>query len=73
MTVPQLDKKAVALIRQLAAEHRCTVADLLAAVIRSESTATAPSDPLLRLLADEPDLLDQVVESAYKARNDALR
>ncbi|MBX9790015.1 MAG: hypothetical protein K2Y37_13940 [Pirellulales bacterium] len=42
---------------------------LLALVNSSLSRqATAAKDPLLGLMADEPELIDQVVEAAYAAR-----
>ena len=73
MSIDELDDKTRAIIRQLAKEHECTVEELVRAVLRSESKTTVSGDPILGLFADEPDLMDTVVESAYEVREHPLR
>lgn len=73
MSTYELDDKTLAIIRQLAEKHGCTVEELVSAVLRSECRSTASEDPVLGLFADEPELLDKVVELAYEARQHPLR
>ena len=50
------------------------VEDLIRELINQLTAATATKDSLLGMMADEPDLMDQVLDSALQARSkDALR
>jgi hypothetical protein len=73
VAIHELDDETRAIIQQLADKHRCTVEELFSAVLRPETKMGVNGDPVLGLFADEPDLLDQVVESAYEARKHPLR
>lgn len=73
MSIDKLDDKTRAIIRQLADEHQCSVEELVSAVLRLEHEPVNGHDPILGLFADEPDLLDAVVQSAYESRQHPLR
>lgn len=64
----QLDLNTLERVRQLAASRRCTIEELLKALIEQLSADTAGHEPLLGMFADEPFLIDQVVTSAMEDR-----
>ncbi len=54
--------------------RRCSLDELVKAFIRQETKPTSSIDTMLGMFANEPDLLDEVVESAMQARErDPLR
>jgi hypothetical protein len=61
----QLDEQTLARLRQLAESRHIAPADLI-----KEMVARAVSDPFLGMLADEPELIDQVTEEAMRAREE---
>ena len=68
MATHELDHKTLEIIRQLAEEHHCTIHELMSAAVQQIPDRPTNGDALLGLMADEPDLMDQVIESAYLAR-----
>ena len=66
----QLDKQTLERARQLAESRRCTLEELIAEIIGQLGAASAEHDPFLGMFASEPELMDQVVASAMKARED---
>lgn len=70
----ELDEETLARARKLAEARRCSLDELVRAFIQEETKPITPEDTVLGMFADEPDLLDAVVESAMQARErDSLR
>jgi hypothetical protein len=70
----ELDEETLTRARKLAETRRCSLDELLKAFIQQETTPTNSIDTMLGMFADEPELLDEVVESAMQARErDPLR
>ncbi|MBT4497807.1 MAG: hypothetical protein HOC74_08805 [Gemmatimonadetes bacterium] len=70
----QVDEGTWSKAKQMAEARHCTVEDLIRELINQLTAATATKDSLLGMMADEPDLMDQVLDSALQARSkDALR
>ena len=70
----ELDDETLAHARNLAEARRCSLEDLLKGLIHQQAGPIATADTILGLFADEPELLDDVVESAMLARErDPLR
>ena len=64
------------LYRQLGAMaelRHCTVGELIAALIREPGSAPPPLPSFVGMFANEPELLDQVMEEAYRTRSVPLR
>lgn len=69
----QLDDQVMERARRLAEAQGATVETVLTDII-TRSIAGGTDDRWLGMFADEPDLLDEVVASAFAARErDALR
>lgn len=70
----ELDPDTLARLKQAADARRVTPDQLLRALIENIELVERREDPLLGLLADQSDLLDEVVAEAIEARQrDALR
>jgi hypothetical protein len=63
----ELNDKILERARRLA-EARHSTLDTLVNDVLDQTTARAASDPVLGLFSEEPDLVDQIVESAMEAR-----
>jgi hypothetical protein len=66
---PELFNKLTA----MAEERRCTVGELIAALIRERGSAPPPVPPFVGLFADEPELMDQIMADVYRTRESPLR
>ena len=66
----QLDEQTLARARRLAESRHSTLEALLAVLIERLDEAEALGDPVLGMFAGEPELLDQVVESAMRGREE---
>lgn len=64
----QLDSKTLELARQLVASRHCTLDELITEAIEQLATVRAGEDAFLGMFAHEPELIDQVTESAMEAR-----
>lgn len=64
----QLAPKTLELARQLVASRRCTLEELITEAIEQLATVSAGEDAFLGMFAREPELIDQIVESALEAR-----
>ena len=64
----QLDPKTLEIARRLVASRHCTLEELITEAIEQLATVSAGNDAFLRMFAREPELIDQVVESAMEAR-----
>jgi Asp-tRNA(Asn)/Glu-tRNA(Gln) amidotransferase A subunit family amidase len=70
----QLDEDTVTRLRRAAAARRVTPNQLLKALLENIEVVEKRGDPFLGLLADQAELLDEVVAEAMEARRrDALR
>jgi hypothetical protein len=66
----QLDEQTLERARQIAACHHCTLEELIKEIISRLGEAEGVNDPLLGMLAHEPELMDQVMESVIRAREE---
>ncbi|MBI4516210.1 MAG: hypothetical protein HY699_10400 [Deltaproteobacteria bacterium] len=70
----EIDEETLARARKLAEVRRCSLDELVKEFIRQETKPAGSIDTMLGMFADEPALLDEVVESAMQARErDPLR
>ncbi len=53
---------------KLAAARQCSLGDLIREIIEQIETSETKDDPFLGMFADEPELIDQVMESTMMAR-----
>ncbi len=65
-----LDEDTVKRARKLAADRGCTLEQLIADLLKQAEFSLLTRDLYLGMFADEPELLDRVVESAMQARED---
>lgn len=66
----QIDEKIAARARQLAEQRHCSLEDLVREIIEQLASFGGTADTLLGMFADEADLVDRVVDSALKAREE---
>ncbi len=65
----QLDEATLARARQLAAAGHCTVEELLRKLVTEKAVAECESAAdLVGLLADEPELVDRIMDDVYRTR-----
>jgi len=70
----QLDEQTLERIRRLSRLRRCTLEELLKEAIEQMRVIEPTKDRVLGMFANEPELMDQVVESAMLNReNHPLR
>lgn len=66
----ELDGQTLERVRRLAESRRCTVEQLIKEVVEHLAGVTTTDDVFLGMFAEEPELIDQVVESAIQAREE---
>lgn len=66
----QLDEHILIQARKFAEKHQYNLEEFLVQIIEQLGTST-PDDPLIGLFSDEPELLDQVVDSTMLSRESA--
>ena len=64
----KLDEQTLERARQLAAARHVTLEELLKEALVRLNPPTAREDSVLGMFADEPELLDEIVEEAMQAR-----
>lgn len=64
----QFDEQTLERVQQLAVLRHSTIEILVKEMIELLSVIEVPDDSLLGMFAQEPELINQVVESAMKAR-----
>ncbi len=64
----RLDEKVLARALKLAAVRQCSLEDLIREIIEQMEISETADDPFLGMFADEPELIDQVMESTMVAR-----
>lgn len=66
----QLDKETFERVRRLAESRHCSIEQLIKEVIEQLGVTEATIDPFLGMFAKEPELMDRVIESAMRAREE---
>jgi hypothetical protein len=70
----ELDEQTFERAQQLAGARRDTLERLIAKIIEQLAILETRTDPLLGMFAQEPELIDQVIESVMTSREmDGLR
>jgi len=64
----QLDEQTLARALRLAEFRRCSLEELITEIIEQMEVSETADDPFLGMFADEPELIDQVIESIMMAR-----
>jgi len=63
-----LDDQTFVKAQQFASFHQCTLEDLIKDIIEQLGISEPIEDNIIGMFADEPELLDEIVESAMLAR-----
>jgi hypothetical protein len=66
----KLDETTLERFRRLAETRRCTLEELIQEIIEQAGRVEVGNDLLLGMFAQEPELIDQVLALALKARED---
>jgi hypothetical protein len=66
----QLDEQTFERAWRIARLRHCTLEELIQEIISQLGEAETPDDSLLGMFAHEPELVNQVVESVMKAREE---
>ncbi|KAB8318079.1 hypothetical protein SD81_022940 [Tolypothrix campylonemoides VB511288] len=64
----EIDKQTLERAKLLAETRKCTLAELIAEVIKLLAAANVTKDPWMGLFADEPELVNEILEEAMKNR-----
>ncbi len=64
----QLDEEVLARALKLAAVRQCSLEDLIKEIIEQMEIFETTDDPFLGMFADDPELIDQVMEFTMMAR-----
>lgn len=64
----QLDEQTLERAQRVATQRRSTLEALLVEIIELLAGAKGATDPILGMFAGEPELIDQVLQSAMSAR-----
>jgi hypothetical protein len=64
----ELDEQTLQRAKLLAESRRCTLPELIAEVIKLLAAAKVAKDPWMGLFADEPKLVDEILEEALRNR-----
>jgi len=64
----QLDEQTLARAMKLAESRQCSLEDLIKEIIQQTEVSGTSDDPFLGMFADEPELVDQIIESTMTAR-----
>ena len=64
----ELDEQALERAKLLAESRKCTLPELIAEVIKLLAAPKAAKDPWMGLFADEPELVDEILEEALRNR-----
>jgi hypothetical protein len=62
------DDKGFQELVALAEQRQCTVGELIVALVSEQGAAPPPLPPFVGLFANEPELMDQVMEDVYRTR-----
>jgi len=68
----QLDKRTLAQALKIAESRHCSLEELIKEIIEGMGVTETIRDPFLGMFADEPELIDQMMESIMEAREKHL-
>jgi predicted transcriptional regulator len=68
----ELDKQTLERVQQLAESRQCTLSELITEVVKLLANIKVTKDPWMGLLADEPELVDEILEEAMRNRSSQL-
>lgn len=68
----ELNEETIERAQRAADEAHCSVGELFTRLLEQVAIQAPGPDPLLGMMADEPELIDRVLESAMKARADRI-
>jgi hypothetical protein len=66
----KLDEQTLVRALHVAESHHCTLEELIKEIIEKMGSSEGKKNSILGMFSDEPELMDQVVESAMKAREE---
>jgi hypothetical protein len=64
----ELDEQTLERAKLLAESRKCTLPELIAEVIKLLAAPKVAKDPWMGLFADEPELVDEILEEALRNR-----
>lgn len=64
----EIGKQTLERAKLLAETRKCTLAELIAEVIKLLAAANVTKDPWMELFADEPELVNEILEEAMRNR-----
>lgn len=64
----QLDESTFQRAIRLATDYQCTLEELFAQALDKLKAPSSSDDAMLGLFSDEPELIDEIVESAMQTR-----
>jgi hypothetical protein len=67
-----MDEATLDRVQRLADASNCSLEDLLSQLIAGLPEQTKPADSILGLMADEPELVDEILAAAMKAREERV-
>ena len=67
-----MDEATLSRAKSLAEASNCSLEDLLSKIIAELPDEEQPTDSILGLMSDEPELVDEMLASAMKTREERL-
>ncbi|MEQ8957725.1 MAG: hypothetical protein RLP02_07355 [Coleofasciculus sp. C2-GNP5-27] len=64
----KLDKKTIELARWLAESRRCNLSELITEAINKLAVKESAQDRIMGMFADEPDVVDEILEEIMRDR-----
>ena len=68
-----MDEATLSRAKILAEASNCSLEDLLSKIIAELPDEEQPADSILGLMSDEPELVDEILASAMKTREERLK
>ncbi len=68
-----MDEATLSRAKILAEASNCSLEDLLSKIIAELPDEEQPPDSILGLMSDEPELVDEILASAMKTREERLK
>ena len=68
-----MDEATLSRAKILAEASNCSLEDLLSKIIAELPDEEQPTDSILGLMSDEPELVDEILASAMKTREERLK
>lgn len=64
----EIDTQTLELAKRLAETRQCTLSEVIAEIIKRLAEAEVTQDSWIGVFADEPELVDEIVEEALRNR-----